>query len=85
RTPMNRAAFRATLTAVWLILNAALFVVYILNGTFTMHEGLTFLYLLPTIPLALKVGGCLHTRVSEWWFRISLQSLLLLSAAALLF
>ncbi|MBV6493302.1 MAG: hypothetical protein LDLANPLL_01318 [Turneriella sp.] len=84
RSALDRAVFRATLTMVWFVLNGALLAVYMINGSFGAKETWVFLYLLPTIPLALKAGAWLHERVSERWFRITLQLLLILSAGALL-
>jgi len=84
RMSMTRQAFRATLTAVWLILNGALLGLYFANGRFAGEESRQFLLLLPAIPLALRAGEWLHGRVSERSFRITLQGLLALSAGALL-
>ena len=84
KTSMSRQTFRATLTAVWLVLNGVLLGVYIGDGRFAYNESIQFLFLLPTIPVALWSGEKLHKRVSERSFRITLQGLLALSAAALL-
>lgn len=81
---MSRQAFRATLAAVWLILNGTLLGLYFLNGRFAAEESRQFLLLLPAIPPALLAGEWLHGRVSERSFRITLQGLLALSAGALL-
>lgn len=84
RSQLSRSGFRATLTAVWLILNGALLVLYLYDGRFGGEETKQFFALLIAIPLALKAGEWLHTRVSERSFRLTLQGLLALSAAALL-
>lgn len=84
RSQLSRSAFRATLTAVWLLLNGALLILYLYDGRFGGEETKQFFALLITIPLALKAGEWLHTRVSERSFRLTLQGLLALSAAALL-
>ena len=81
---LDRQVFRATLMAVWLLLNGLLLSWYIYEGRFGFSEARQFVLLLPAIPLALKSGEWLHWRVSERSFRIVIQLTLALSALALL-
>ncbi|MBE7439295.1 MAG: sulfite exporter TauE/SafE family protein [Spirochaetales bacterium] len=81
---LGRQVFRATLMAVWLLLNGLLLGWYVFDGRFAGPETRQFLLLLPTIPLALRAGDWLHWRISERLFRITLQLILALSALALL-
>jgi len=83
RTLPDKAAFRATLSALWLVLNLALVVVYVFHGRVTgatLRDGVP---LVPGLVTGLAVGEALHTRVPEPTFRVGIFTLLLLVSVAL--
>jgi uncharacterized membrane protein YfcA len=85
RLPLDRAAFRSTLSAVWLSMNICLSVAYFIEGRITSEINAIILFLLPALPLGLWAGEILHHRVSESRFRVATFALLLVAGGALLY
>lgn len=84
RRIVDKASFRATLAALWLIANLALIANYALTdrlGIATLSGSLALL-----VPLAagLVVGEWLHRKVSLWGFRLGVHFVLLIGGVLLL-
>jgi uncharacterized membrane protein YfcA len=84
RLPLGKAALRATLTTMWLLLNAALTAMMIGAGRATEETLLHSAYFLPAIPVGIGLGELLHHRVDERRFRILLFALLAGAATVLI-
>jgi hypothetical protein len=84
RTLKDKASFRATLSALWLLLNAIVFASLVQRGTVGV-ESLTVSALL-VVPLVagIAVGEQVHARVSEARFRRGVFVLLLVAGIVLL-
>lgn len=79
---LDKARFRMTLITVWLVLDGALSVAFVLDGQ--MHAAIVpVLAFLPVVALGAWVGEWLHTRVSERHFQ-TLTAVLLLVTGTLL-
>lgn len=76
---LAKRSFRATLAAVWFILNLMLTLHFVNNGAFAQPELFRLAKLLPVVALAIVVGEFLHARVSEKHFRAAVFSLLLIA------
>lgn len=84
RRELSRSALRATLLAVWLVLNAAVLAACLWRGDWTAREAGRVLALLPVVPVGLLLGERLHQTVSENAFRFVVQSVLVVSGVALM-
>jgi uncharacterized membrane protein YfcA len=84
RTLPDKARFRATLSALWLLLNAIVFASLVARGT--VHAGTLAISALLVVPLVLgiTVGERVHARVSEARFRRGVFVLLLVAGLVLL-
>lgn len=83
RTLSDKGAFRATLSALWLVLNVALLVGFTARGVLDAQSAARSLAWLPFLAAGLLVGEVMHRRVPAAWFK-RLVFLLLLVAGALL-
>ncbi len=83
RTLPDKAAFRATLSALWLVSNAALVVAYALAGHVTLSTLRASAALLPGLAVGLVAGDLLYGRIPERTFRVSVFVMLLVVAAVL--
>lgn len=81
---LDKARFRATLLAVWLTLNGALTLAFLLDGRLSKALP-TVLWLAPLLPAGMLIGHQLHQRLDEHRFRQLVYVLLLLVGIALLF
>ncbi len=79
---LNKANFRATLITVWLILNGALTLAYLLDGRLQPALPMVAAYL-PVIAAGIGLGEWLHHRVSEQHFRVAVYVLLLMTGVLL--
>ena len=79
----DRHAFRATLNAVWLILNTLLVMAYSATGVLTAVSLVWMLALLPLVPLGLWIGEQLHGRLPQREFLAFVQVVLLLAGLSL--
>lgn len=85
RLGLTKGAFRATMSAVWLVFNFALIGVFAARGRFddaTLHRALV---LVPVVPVGVWLGEKIHPHVQDRAFRGLVQGLLLIGGAALLF
>lgn len=80
---MDKAAFRATMIAVWLVLNLALCVTFTLQGKVQPQLGLIAAFV-PVIVFSVWLGSRLHHRLDETKFRVMVYWLLVLVGVALL-
>ncbi len=85
RVNLPKGKFRATLCAVWAILNSFLILVFIVNGRINSDCLKSAAFLFPLLPLGILAGEWLHNRINEHYFRIFIFSLLLFSGGTLLF
>ena len=85
RMPLDKAAFRSTLSAVWLTLNAGLTTYYLVAGHLTGEGILELGVFLPSVIAGTVLGEFLHHRVPEFHFRVIVSLILLFAGAALLF
>jgi uncharacterized membrane protein YfcA len=83
RTLPDKATFRATLTALWLLMNLALIVVYVSRGEVSMPTLRESGPLVPALFCGIGGGDLLHGRVPERAFRAVVFALLLVVAVVL--
>lgn len=79
KTSLDRFAMRSTLAVMWLVMNMALFVVFLINGRLNLGVLAEVLWLVPIVVIATVIGELLSARVNERVFRFVLFSLLLVS------
>lgn len=80
---MDKAAFRATMIAVWLTLNLALAITFFFQGRLLPQFPLIAGFI-PVIVLAIWLGSRLHHRLDEAKFRVMVYWLLVAVGLALL-
>ncbi len=80
----EKSAFRATLSALWLIMNVVLVATMARDGTIGRETLLTSAALVPPLLLGLLIGDRLHHALDERTFRISVFVLLFVAASVLL-
>jgi uncharacterized membrane protein YfcA len=83
RTLPDKASFRATMSALWLVLNAALVVAYAVSGRLTCTTLAGSAKLAPGLLVGILAGNVLHARIPERAFRGLLFGFLLVVAAIL--
>lgn len=81
-TTLDKARLRATLIAVWLVLNAGLTLLYALDGTLAPALPRAAAYL-PVVLVGIVAGEALHRRLDERRFRALVLVLLAVTGAAL--
>lgn len=82
-TSLDKARFRATLIAVWFMLNSSLTLAFWLDGR--LQSALpTVLLLAPLLPLGVWIGGKLHHQIDEGLFRKLVYCLLVITGIILL-
>ncbi|MFO0664923.1 MAG: sulfite exporter TauE/SafE family protein [Polyangiaceae bacterium] len=80
----DKAAFRATLTALWCVLNGAVIATFAVQGNVNASTLKLSLLLAPLLFVAVWLGELLHRRVSPEKFRVAIQVLLLAVGVSLL-
>lgn len=73
----DKAKFRATLTALWCILNTAVIVTYAVQGNINLATLRVSMFLTPVLFVSVWLGELLHRNVSAERFRIATHILLL--------
>ncbi|MEZ4225302.1 MAG: sulfite exporter TauE/SafE family protein [Polyangiaceae bacterium] len=81
---LTKGEFRSTVTAVWLVLNFALVVVYLRSGRLDASAGFASASLLPAVAAGIWAGEVLHHKVDEQRFRLFLFAVLTAAALALI-
>lgn len=81
-TTLDKARLRATLIAVWLVLNAGLTLLYALDGTLAPALPRAAAYL-PVVLVGIVAGEALHRRLDERRFRALVLALLAVTGTAL--
>lgn len=84
RSLTDKAAFRATLSALWLVMNVVLVSTMAWDGSVSRASLATTAALLPSLLLGLWAGDRLHHRLDERTFRLAVFALLLVAALVLL-
>ncbi|MCB9640449.1 MAG: sulfite exporter TauE/SafE family protein [Myxococcales bacterium] len=77
RQALEKRSFRATLSALWFMLNSTIFFGILLRGEYTAQHGYFFLGTLPAVLLGIHFGEKFHHRVDEKIFSGLVQGLLL--------
>jgi uncharacterized membrane protein YfcA len=83
RTP-NKNEFRATISAIWLILNAINFFEHLLNGYFDSRTIELSAIAIPLVLVSVHLGGALLHRMSQTFFVRLTNVLLVLSGLSLI-
>ncbi|MCC1496011.1 sulfite exporter TauE/SafE family protein [Alcanivorax sp. 1008] len=82
-TSLDKARFRATLIAVWFLLNSSLTIAFLLDGR--LQSALpAVLMLAPLLPVGVWLGEKLHHRIDEGLFRKLVYGLLMVTGSVLL-
>ncbi len=81
---LSKAAFRSTLTAVWVAVNTVLLTAFALRGQLDGTTLTRTAWLVVPLGLGVVVGDWLHHRVDESRFRLAVWGLLALAAIPLL-
>lgn len=84
RRTLDKARFRTTLSALWLVLNAVLVAGYVRSGAYDRDTALLSAALLPSLALGLLLGERLHDRVAPHAFRKLVLVLLAIAGVLLL-
>lgn len=83
REPMTKQEFRATISAIWVLLNSFLLGTFIYRGNYEPRVVVSLAVLLPFLALGVLTGEWLHGRVSERRFKIGVFSLLIVAGISL--
>ncbi|MEW6440875.1 MAG: sulfite exporter TauE/SafE family protein [bacterium] len=84
RFNLPKAAFRSTLSSLWMLTNSVLAASYLATGRLTL-ETLRFVSgLVPFVLLGLVIGDRLHHRVNEVHFRMAVFAVLILAGLSVL-
>ena len=84
REGLAKHQFRSTLSAIWLVLNAALAVAFLLDGRYDARTSMDLLLLLPAVPLGIVLGEILHHRIDERRFKTVVFALLVAASLSLI-
>ena len=84
RALSEKGRFRATLSALWLVLNAVLVVGYAVDGALTATSLEATALLVPALAFGITAGEWLHGRVPERSFRVGVYAVLLVVGGALI-
>jgi uncharacterized membrane protein YfcA len=85
RANLDKRSFRSTLATVWLVLNLALTVVYILTARLD-RTALPFItVLVPAVLLSIAAGEWAHHRLNEEHFRVAVLVLLVVAGLTIVF
>ena len=80
----DKSSFRATMSALWLVLNSALLISFLVSHQVRPADYQTALILLPALVIGILVGEILHHKVNEFIFKIVIQFILLLTGVFML-
>ena len=83
RALTDKSRFRATLSALWLVLNSVLVCTYAFRGQLTQETLTLSALLVPALLFGVIVGERVHGRVPERPFRLSVFALLFFAGAVL--
>lgn len=84
RSHLAKSVFRATLCALWALMNASLISAFALNGRLDAATLEITACLLPALVLGILLGEWMHGRVNEKQFQVSILGLLLVAGATLI-
>lgn len=84
RSLHDKARFRATLSALWLVMNVVLVATMAFDGSLRRDTLVTSATLIPPLAIGLFIGDRLHRKLDERAFRIAVFVLLLVAAVVLL-
>jgi uncharacterized membrane protein YfcA len=83
RLQLDKAEFRATLSALWLLLNLVLFASHVIGHRFTSDSALLAAVLVPALILGLVIGDALHYRIPAERFRSLVFGMLVVAGVVL--
>ncbi len=84
RENLDKQAFRATVSAIWIGLNTLLISGFVIEGLYTPARLQDLAILLAVLPFAFLLGDLLHRRIPERPFRVIVFALLIVAATSLL-
>nr|MBX2798072.1 sulfite exporter TauE/SafE family protein [Myxococcales bacterium] len=84
REPLDKQAFRATISLVWVVLGTALTATYLWRGQLTADVALRIAILVPSLALGVVVGERAFRHVDEQRFRVGVWGMLVVAALPLL-
>jgi uncharacterized membrane protein YfcA len=83
REALDKSVFRATLAALWVVLNVVLLASFVAREHLTLDTLQRSAGILPALALGALVGERLHGRVDMRHFRVAVFSLLFLAGLSL--
>lgn len=84
REDLDKRRFRATVSAVWVGLNALLIAGFALEDRYTASTTSTLVLVFMGLPFGLLLGELIHRRIAERPFKISVYAVLIVAAGSLL-
>jgi uncharacterized membrane protein YfcA len=84
RQGVSKRAFRSTVSALWIAVNAVMVTTFLLAGDYDAADGLHLLWLAPAVPVGMWIGDWVHNAVDEHKFKIGLMLLLVAAALSLI-
>ncbi len=81
----DKVVFRATLSAIWCLLNFMLTFFYLMNGDINIEVGKNIFFYMPAVFLGTLIGDVLHNRLSEKKFSLFVFMTLFFSGMILFF
>jgi uncharacterized membrane protein YfcA len=84
RLGLDRGAFRATMSAVWLVFNVVLGAVFAASGRYDHAALVRLAILLPAVPIGVLIGERLHPVLPDRAFKGLVQVVLVIGGLALL-
>lgn len=84
RLKLDKSAFRASLSLVWLLLNLVLIVTFVVAGQYGDRELTALPWVVAGLPVGIVVGELVHHRVDERRFRNLIWALLAVAAVPLI-
>lgn len=80
----DKTSFRATLSMLWLLLNSILTINFYLTHNIKIENLKLTAILLPSLVLGIIFGEIMHKRINEYFFKILVQIILLITGIVLL-
>jgi uncharacterized membrane protein YfcA len=85
RVELDKTALRATLCAIWIVIDSALTVAFVLDGRFGEGGWAAPIVMFPSMVVAIGLGSWIHGRIDPVRFRLAVYVLLIVLASSLVF
>ncbi|TCS72194.1 hypothetical protein EDC61_106109 [Sulfuritortus calidifontis] len=82
---LDKTAFRATFATIFMLDGANRLIGYLASGLYSPQNGLLIALMLPVMAVSLYLGGHIHLRIDQEWFKRGISVLLVISGTLLLF